>query len=116
MGYKYPLPVYDKRIIIQSPTGAQDAYGERVTTWTDVSTVWASIMPLTARELLSAGSIHGELTHKVQVRYNTAFSSADSSWRIKYGTRILVLVGPPRNINEGNRVIEFLCAEGVVKE
>ena len=116
MAFKYPLPVYNKRIIIQSPHGSKDAYGERITVWLDVAEVWSAIMPLSSRELLTAGALHGEVTHKVQVRYNTCLSSADASWRIKYGERVFVLIGPPRNINEGNRVIEFICAEGMVKE
>lgn len=116
MACKYPTPAYNRRVQIQSPSGTADAYGERTTTWTTVATVWAAIMPLGARELLAAGAIHGELTHRVQVRYTAALAAADSSWRILYGSRVLVLTGPPRNINEGNRIIEFLCAEGVVEE
>ena len=116
MACKYPSPAYNRRVSLQSPGGASDAYGERVTTWTTVATVWAAIMPLGARELLAAGAIHGELTHRVQVRYSPAIAAADSSWRLLYGSRVLVLTGPPRNINEGNRIIEFLCAEGLVDE
>lgn len=106
----------NKRITVQSPAGNRDAYGERTTTWTDVATVWAAVMPLSARELQAGGAIHGELTHKVQVRYSAALAAADASWRIMFGARILVLTGPVRNINEGNRVLEFLCAEGLVEE
>jgi len=116
MPCKYPSPAYNRRIVVQSPAGSRDAYGERTTTWTTVDTVWAAVMPLSARELIAGGAIHGELTHKVQVRYSAALAAADASWRIMYGARIMVLTGPVRNINEGNRVLEFLCAEGLVEE
>jgi len=116
MACKYQTPTFNRRVDVQSPAGSRDAYGERTTTWTTVDTVWAAIMPLGARELLAAGALHGELTHRVQVRYTAAIAAADSSWRLLYGSRVLVLTGPPRNINEGNRIIEFLCAEGVVEE
>lgn len=116
MGCKYSSPAFNRRITVQSPAGSRDAYGERTTTWTDVATVWAAVMPLSVRELLAGGAIHGELTHRVQVRYSAALAVADASWRIMLGARIMVMTGPVRNINEGNRVLEFLCAEGVVEE
>lgn len=120
MACKYPSPAFNRRVSVQQPGGTTDAYGERITTWTTVATVWAAIMQssigLGARELLAAGALHGELTHRVQVRYTAALAAADASWRILFGSRVLVLTGPPRNINEGNRIIEFLCAEGVVEE
>ena len=116
MACNYPSPAFNRRIVVQSPAGSRDAYGERTTTWTTVATVWAAVMPLSARELLAGGAIHGELTHKVQVRYSAALAAADASWRLMLGTRILVLVGPVRNIHEGNRILEFMCAEGLPEE
>lgn len=81
MGCKYPTPAYNKRVQIQSPGGTSDAYGERATTWTTVATVWAAIMQpafsIGARELLAAGALHGELTHRVQVRYTAALAAAE---------------------------------------
>jgi len=94
----------------------RDAYGERVTTWATIATVWAAVMPLGIRDLVAGGSIQGDLTHRVQARYSPAIAAADASWRIMFGARILVLTGPVRNINEGNRVLEFLCSEGLVEE
>lgn len=116
MGCKYPTPTYNRRVTFQSPAGTRDTYGERTTTWTDVATVWSAVMPLTVRELIAGGGMQGEITHKVQVRYTATLAASDASWRIKFGTRYLVLIGPPRNIFEGNRVLEFMCAEGLVEE
>lgn len=104
------------RITIQIPAGVRDAVGERITTWTDVATVWARINPLSVRELLAAGELHSETSHKITIRYSSLVSSVDASCRVLYGTRIFVLQGPPRNIDEANHTLEFLCSEGLREE
>ena len=104
------------RVILQSPAGSRDAVGERTTTWTDVDTVWADIQPLTVRDQLLADQAYGLVSHKVLVRYSSTISAIDHSWRVKFGTRILVLNAPPRNIGERNRTLELLCLEGPREE
>lgn len=116
MACKYQTPAFNRRVAIQSPAGSRDAYGERTTTWSTVATVWAAVMPVSAKELIAAGAVHGEVSHRVQVRYQAALAAMDGSWRILLGSRVLVLVGPPRNLNEGNRILEFTCAEGPREE
>lgn len=105
-----------QRVILQSPSGSRDAVGERTTTWTDVATVWASVNPLTARELIAAGQMQSELSHRVRIRHSSAVAAIDASWRVMFGSRILVVAAPPRNIEETDREIELLCSEGVREE
>ena len=104
------------RVTLQSPTGSRDSVGERTTTWTDVSTVWASVNPLTARELIAAGQVQSELSHRVCIRHSSSVAAIDASWRVLFGSRILVVAAPPRNIEEGDREIELLCSEGLREE
>ena len=105
----------DRRITLQSPAGSRDAVGERTTTWTDVATVWAQVSPLSVRELLAAGQLQSETSHRIRIRHSSAVSAIDASWRVLYGARVLVIQGV-RNIDEGNREIELLCSEGVREE
>lgn len=106
----------DKRVTLQSPGGAGDAYGERSTTWTVVATVWASITPLSARELMAGGQLQGEITHRIQLRYSSTTASITADWRVVYGSRVFVLAAPPRNVNESNDMLELLCSEGLRQE
>lgn len=108
-------PAKNRKVILQSPSGARNAIGERVTTWTNVATVWAEISPLSVRDLLAAGQVQSEVTHRVRVRYGTSISAIDASWRVLYGTRILVISGV-RNISEAGREFELLCGEGLREE
>ena len=102
-------------IILQSPGGNRDSVGERVTTWTNVATVFASINPLTIRESFEAEQVQSSVTHKVVIRYDTAIAAVDHSWRILFGTRIFIIDGV-RNILEENEMFELKCTEGLREE
>lgn len=104
------------KVIIQSPTGTQNALGERTTTWSDVATVQAKVEPVTSRERFVAVQTVGEISHRVTVRYSSTIIGIESGWRVKYGSRILVVDGPPRNLGERNRYLEILCNEGLTTE
>lgn len=105
------------RVTLQAPTGTRDGYGERVTTWTDIATVWAAVEPLSVRDTLAAQQINSEITHRVTIRYSAAtFAALGPECRVKLGSRYLPLVGPPRNLEEANVVIELLCSEGMREE
>lgn len=108
-------PAKNRMIILQSPAGTRDAIGERVTTWTNVATVWAEISPISVRDLIAAGQTQSEVTHRVRIRYESTISAIDSSWRVLYGARIFVISGV-RNINEAGREFELLCSEGLRDE
>jgi len=104
------------RVTLQSPAGSRDAVGERVTTWTNVATVWASIEPLGTREQFAAAQAQASTTHKLNIAYGSEIAAIDSAWRVLFGSRVFVLDGPPRNIDERNREIELLCTEGLRNE
>lgn len=104
------------RVILQSPAGSADAYGERVTTWTDVATVWAAIDPLTLSQTLQGGQEQAGITHRITIRYSATVAACAADWRVKFGTRVLPLIGPPRNPGERNEVLELLVGEGLKTE
>lgn len=106
----------NRRVIIQSPAGTRDSYGERTTTWTNVATVWAAIEPLSVRETFAAAQMQAATTHRVTIRYSALLAAIDASWRVSYDSRVFVLTGPPRNLGEANQWLELLCQEGMRTE
>lgn len=103
------------RITLQSPTGSRDAVGERTTTWTSVATVFASVNPLSVRDLLAASQLQSEVSHRVRIRYSSAVAAIDASWRVLFGSRVLVVQGV-RNIDETRSELELMCSEGLRAE
>ena len=105
-----------QRITLQSPAGSRDAVGERQTTWTDVASVWAEITPISVRDTFLAAQAHASTTHRVRIDYASEIAAIDGSWRVLFGSRVLVIDGAPRNIDERDREIELLCTEGLRSE
>lgn len=105
----------DKRVVLQRPGGSRDALGERSTTWTDVATVYATVRPLSAREASIAGQRQSSASLVVEVRYAANISSIDATWRVRLGTRYLVVDGVI-NPEEANVLLQLFCVEGLRSE
>ena len=89
--------------------------GERQTTWTDVATVWADVVPTSTYERNIAAQAHSLVTHRITIRYGSDWSTIDGSWRVMFGDRALPIEGV-RNVDENNRMIELVCTEGGATE
>lgn len=93
-----------------------DAYNapDLINSWADVATIWASIEPLTGRELAWAEvALVGDVTHKVTIRY---FSGVNAKMRFAYldpHTNKLRYFNIEfvRNPEERNRRLECICHE-----
>lgn len=75
---------FDRRITIQSRTLTQSAMGDVVETWVTVATVWARLMSSKGREFYSGGVPLGVTDAGFQIRYSSAVSAMDQTWRIIY--------------------------------
>ena len=96
------------KVVIQKDTGTTtDAYGEKTPSWVTHATVFASVEPVTAREILTQ-KVTGNTTHTVKT-VHVAGVTADM--RIKFGDRYLYLSAPPIDVRERGRELEMLCEE-----
>lgn len=59
------------RLTIQQPTVTTNSYGEPITTWGALATVWGSIRPLSGREATNTGAdqVQASVQHDVRIRY-----------------------------------------------
>lgn len=110
----------NQRVIVQSPGGSRDAYGERSTTWSDVATVWAALEPMSQREITAGGQEQTGATWRVIVREMSELAALAADWRVKLGSRVFVLVAPPvplmsRGIMQAG-FLELRCSEGLRQE
>jgi SPP1 family predicted phage head-tail adaptor len=72
------------RLELQSLSSEQDEYGQEVGEYWPIATVWGSLEPLSAREILSAQTQEGEVTHRAVIRCNANLTVRD---RIAYKNR-----------------------------
>ena len=94
-------------VTVQTASESADSFGEMIKTWGSNSTAWASVEPLSGRELLSAQQYYAEATHRVRLRHNSAVTP---SARFKFGTRYLQ-INSVSDKNEKGAEIECICTE-----
>jgi SPP1 family predicted phage head-tail adaptor len=106
----------NQRITLQSRAAGKDASGARVDVWVGVPNgeLWAGILPMSARERMVAQANQSELTHVVEIRYQTAFADPRymATLRILYGTRIFNIHGAIDEA-EQHKWILLSCSEGL---
>lgn len=111
-----------RKITIQTRVGSQDSNLQQVLAWSDLLTnVPADIQNLTASEQLLANSMESSQTHTIVVRYHPllADSRAVAGMRATYAQkdgplRIFELKGA-ENVDERNRTIDLIAAEGLTR-
>lgn len=95
-----------ERVTVQTSTGATNALGETVLTWSDSSTVWASVEGVSSRELLLAGQQQVEITHRVRMRF---LPTLTTQHRLSWRNRTLEIISL---LEHGNRSEhELICQE-----
>lgn len=99
----------NKRVTILRPPGPgdRDEYGQPITEWMEVATVWAAIEPLRGREYFAAMTEHAEVTTRIRIRYREGI---DRTMRVQYGAtvyEILHIIRP----EFGKKELQLMCKE-----
>jgi SPP1 family predicted phage head-tail adaptor len=86
-----------ERVAVEIASGATNALGETILTWSTASSVWASVEGVGAREALASGQQDVNITHRVRLRYLPGLTQQMRfSWRnrtleivslLEYGNR-----------------------------
>lgn len=97
------------QIQIQAPSKTRNAYGEEISSWVTVATVWSKISPLQGREYYEAQKINAEATHEIKIRYRAGLRP---DMRFLYGRRIFPIESI-KNTDERNIELICLCTEVV---
>lgn len=103
-----------RRITLQQQSPSVDTYGQQITTWTDVATVWASIEPSVGRELMAAQAVSLDQPTTITIRWQPAFASpkAVAVMRAVYNGRIFNLHSV-ENESERNTLLTLIASEGL---
>lgn len=72
------------RLTLKVPVEARNGFGEVITTWSTVATVWGSAEPLQGREYQLAKQTQAETLFRFRVRYR---ADVRPSWRVVWNGR-----------------------------
>jgi SPP1 family predicted phage head-tail adaptor len=95
-----------ERVVVQIATGATNALGETVLSWSDSSAVWASVEGVSAREALTYNQQEVTVTHRVRMRYLPGLSQ---QMRFAWRGRTLEIVSLLEHNNRSEH--ECVCEE-----
>ena len=109
MTYTLDSSTMRRRITVQSRSTALDSYGQQVITWSDVLSCWASIEPLSGRELIAAQAVSSELSHTVTIQYRTTVTAA---MRVLYQGRVFNIQSST-DPDTAHVALQLLCSEGL---
>ncbi|QRX82248.1 phage head closure protein [Glaciimonas sp. PAMC28666] len=96
-----------RRITLQSPPTGQDESGNPLTGWTDIATVWASIVDLSGREYIAAAAVQNAVQTKITIRYRQGIVA---SMRVVHGENIYNVEAI---LGQGRKALLLMCSRGV---
>jgi len=98
------------KIDIEQEATTPNSYGEPTQSWSAfLSSISASIDPVSGREYFASDMTNAEVTHKIRVRYRTGIFP---KMRVKFGTRYFDIVSV-LNFEERNKELLLMCKEAV---
>jgi len=99
------------RVLIQNAVESQDpSSGAPITTWVDLATVFAEIVPSSVREFVAAQAIDSEVTTRITIRHRAGVT--DKS-RIIHRGQIYNVHGVLADPVSGLEYLTLPCSEGV---
>jgi SPP1 family predicted phage head-tail adaptor len=97
------------RVTFESRKTGRDEYGQPLEGWDTIAVVWASVEPISGRELLAAQQVAGEITHRIRCRYREGLAAADRAVFAGRAFDIKSIINP-REIGEA---LEIMATEGL---
>lgn len=100
------------RIELQSPIQHQDSYGDIENMWETIDDIWAEIVPLSAREFISANSEQSKVIARITIRHR---NDIDHTWRIyhPYKDKYYNIEGILPDMESGLEYLTLACSYGV---
>ena len=97
-----------ERVTVQIASQSTNSFGEAVLSWSNSTSVWASVQGVTARESLGLGQQEVAITHRVKMRYLPGLTQ---NMRFAWRGRTLDIVSL---LEQQNRSVhEVICQETV---
>lgn len=97
----------NQRLILEAPVETPDGAGGVARSYESAATLWASVVPVSARDQMDAAQRGVTVTHRIALRYSADISSRH---RFRDGARIFRIVSL-RDHDGRKRVLDILADE-----
>lgn len=95
------------RLSLQQEVQTADGAGGYIRTWQTLADLWAEFQAVTGKEILIAGKLQSEVSHKITIRYRTGVTAG---MRLVYDSRIFDIKAVV-NKQENDEVLELWVSE-----
>lgn len=100
----------NKKITFMEYTDTPDELGQSKQGYEEYKTVWASVEPISSKEIIEAGKYEGEISHRIYIRFRNDITT---DMLIKYKDRKFEISAPPIDTKEEHVLLTILCREKV---
>lgn len=100
----------NQRITFQRRASSLDSFNEPDGTWTDLTTVWAGVEPVSGREFFAALQVQSDISTRVVCRYSIEVSAVTKKDRISHKGNfydIEAILNPGTR----NKELQFICIQ-----
>jgi len=100
----------NKKMSLYRRTTVKNSFGEPVETDVKVCDLWVALWPISAKEHIQSDRETMEISHRIRIRYRSGITQG---MVFKLGSREFEITQGPINVNEDNRLIDFVVKERV---
>ncbi len=97
-------------LTLETRTETLDSLGDAVLTYTELATAWGSVEAVSSRERVESAQVQAEVSHRITIRSDPAYSGLAAKDRITLGSRIFDIVTPMDRDGRG-RHLEITALE-----
>ena len=97
------------RVVVYSQVELIDSNGDHSKEWQYVTTIWATVQPLSGRELLLAQQVQSNVTANVVTRYR---DDINATCRLEHNGTIYNILAVIRDPQSGLEWMTLQCATG----
>jgi len=71
-----PAGALRRRLTLEASSRSGDEAGAAATTWSNLGSVWAAVIPRTGREIVTADGQAARVTHEIEIRWRNDVTAA----------------------------------------
>jgi SPP1 family predicted phage head-tail adaptor len=102
-----------ERVQFQRRSTDSNEYGEPPRVWTQITTAWAAVEPLSGRDFFTALQTQTDISVRIICRYSSAIAEVTAQDRIVHGDVVYDIRHPPIDPQMRHRELHFMCTRHV---
>ena len=105
----------NKKVTLYKFGETTDSMGQEIQKFIPVAIIWGDLRPVRGNEYYEVQKIQAKVSHKLYIRYHSAFKDIDTNWYIGYKDKKFDVVSVI-NVDLADKMFEIYCNERINHE